>query len=274
MLLRCGKIGISTIILILVSFASYSHSARSDNLQFIVGGQNADEGDAPYQISLQTLLGRHLCGGAIISDRWLLTAGHCVSGYPADRLQVVTGTLQYAIPGAIYYPESIYLHCNYDTPKYHNDIALLRVNQSIVFDAHTQPVNLPIGPWAASGAQLLFTGWGTQSISGSTPARLQRVQQQYITSQTCKSLLSDYEDVELGPCHVCAYRQLNIGACHGDSGGPLVHEGILVGILNFFVPCAQGVPDVFMNIMFYRDWIRRVISGNAKCTQVHEQIIG
>ncbi|BFF92784.1 chymotrypsin-2 [Drosophila madeirensis] len=241
---------------------------------FIVGGQNAAEGDAPYQISLQILPGTHLCGGAIISERWILTAGHCVKGYPAYVLQVATGSNFHAQPGAVYYPESIYLHCNYDTPKYHNDIALLRLNESIVYDARTQPVALPDSPFPQGTAQLLFTGWGSQSQAGSLPAQLQRVQQQHITSQVCKSLLSPYEDVALGACHVCAYRQANIGACHGDSGGPLVYEGTLVGILNFFVPCAQGVPDVFMNIIYYRDWMRQTMSGNGKCGQVYKQQIG
>ncbi|XP_017084743.1 chymotrypsin-2 [Drosophila eugracilis] len=240
---------------------------------FIVGGQNAAEGDAPYQVSLQTLLGSHLCGGAIISDRWILTAGLCVKGYPASRLQVATGTIRYAQPGAVYYPEAIYLHCNYDTPKYQNDIGLLFLNESISFNALTQAVALPTTSFPRGSSDLVFTGWGSQSAAGSLPSQLQRVQQQHLSSQACKSMLVVYEDLELGPCHICAYRQANIGACHGDSGGPLVHQGTLVGVLNFFVPCAQGVPDVFMDVMYYYDWIRQTMSGNGKCPQVNQQII-
>ncbi|KAH8383593.1 hypothetical protein KR009_009532, partial [Drosophila setifemur] len=231
---------------------------------FIVGGQNAASGDAPYQVSLQTLQGSHLCGGAIISDRWIITAGLCVKGYPSSRLQVVTGTLRYAEPGGIYYPEEIYLHCNYDSPKYHNDIGLLKLNESIIFGDLTRAVELPASPFPQSTTELIFTGWGSQSAAGSLPSQLQKVQQHHLTSPACISLLSPYEDVELGPCHICAYRQANIGACHGDSGGPLVYNGTLVGILNFFVPCAQGVPDLFMNIVYYRDWIRQTMSGNGK----------
>ncbi|KAH8337428.1 hypothetical protein KR059_009609 [Drosophila kikkawai] len=240
---------------------------------FIVGGQNAVEGDAPYQVSLQTPVGSHLCGGAIIADRWILTAGHCVRGYPASRLQVATGSLRYAEPGAVYYPDAIYLHCNYDTPKYQNDIGLLHLNETIVFDALTQAVRLPSSPLPQGTANLVFTGWGAQSASGSLPSQLQRVQQQHLGSQVCASLLSAYEDLELAPGHLCAYRQANIGACHGDSGGPLVYDGTLVGVLNFFVPCAQGVPDLFMDVMYYRDWMRQTMSGNGKCAQVNQQII-
>ncbi|XP_039491852.1 chymotrypsin-2 [Drosophila santomea] len=240
---------------------------------FIVGGQNAAEGDAPYQVSLQTLLGNHLCGGAIISDRWIITAGHCVKGYPASRLQVASGTIRYTAPGAVHYPDAIYLHCNYDTPKYHNDIGLLHLNESISFNALTQAVGLPTSSFPRGAADLVFTGWGSQSAAGTLPTQLQRIQQQHLSFQACESLLSAYEDVDLGPCHICAYRQANIGACHGDSGGPLVHQGTLVGILNYFVPCARGVPDIFMDVMYYRDWMRQTMSGNGKCAQVSQQTI-
>ncbi|KAM8704780.1 hypothetical protein ACLKA7_009266 [Drosophila subpalustris] len=242
-------------------------------VELIVGGQNAAEGEAPYQISLQTLAGSHLCGGAIISPRWILTAGHCVSGWPADRLQVAMGSIRYTQPGAVHYPSAIYMHCNYDLPKYHNDIALLKLNESIVYDALTQPVTLATESCPVGTPGIVFTGWGTQSVAGTMPTLMQRVLQSHISRQDCESRFSDFADVELGPGHLCALREVNVGACHGDTGGPLVHNGNLIGILDFLVPCATGVPDVFMDVRYYRDWMRQVMSGNSRCGQVRQQII-
>jgi len=42
----------------------------------IVGGKEVDIDDAPYQVSLE-YYGWHLCGGALISAKFVLTAAHC-----------------------------------------------------------------------------------------------------------------------------------------------------------------------------------------------------
>lgn len=44
-------------------------------IKHVVGG--SDAGPTPYQVSLQKYRG-HFCGGAIIDDRWIITAAHCL----------------------------------------------------------------------------------------------------------------------------------------------------------------------------------------------------
>ncbi|XP_034488992.1 chymotrypsin-2 [Drosophila innubila] len=226
--------------------------------QRIVGGEDAPEGMAPYQISLQGRNGQHSCGGAIIDERWILTAAHCIHGKSPEVFRVLTGTqdLQQNV-SKYYYLDRIVEHCNYEPRKYRNDIALLHLNESIVFDNATQRVELDHEPLVA-GDWLLLTGWGTLSLGGEVPAKLQRLEVEYVPFEQCREAHGNSTNVDIG--HVCTYNDKGRGACHGDSGGPLVHNGKLVALVNWGMPCARGKPDASASIAYYHDFIRTHLS--------------
>ncbi|XP_030370394.1 chymotrypsin-2-like [Scaptodrosophila lebanonensis] len=229
----------------------------------IVGGEEAAEGLAPYQISLQGMKsGHHSCGGAIIDKRWIVTAAHCVIGKEASAFRVLTGTqnLQHNA-SRLYYPDKIVMHCNYKPRMYRNDIALLRLNESIVFDNATQPVEFDHEPLAA-GEKLLLTGWGTMSLGGDVPVQLQSLEVKYVPFEECRAAHDNSSRVDIG--HVCTFNDKGKGACHGDSGGPLVHNGKLVALVNWGLPCARGYPDAHASIAYYHDFIRTHLSGCQK----------
>ena len=53
---------------------------RTGAVGYILGGTEAKDGQVPYIVSLQRTTS-HTCGGVIVSDQWIITAAHCVSGY-------------------------------------------------------------------------------------------------------------------------------------------------------------------------------------------------
>src|SRR5262245_52345839 len=56
----------------------------------LIGGADAPLGSVPWQAELK-LQGAHWCGGALISDRWVVTAAHCISGMEKEWFTVVLG---------------------------------------------------------------------------------------------------------------------------------------------------------------------------------------
>ena len=55
----------------------------------IVGGQDADEGEYPWQVSWRRVEGDgayHSCGGSVLNEDFVLTAGHCCAGISGGQI--------------------------------------------------------------------------------------------------------------------------------------------------------------------------------------------
>lgn len=70
----------------------------------IFGGENVDRGDLPYMALVKQLVRGDICGGAIISERHILTGGMCAKYHtrPFDRSIVITGTVSLEYGGIIH----------------------------------------------------------------------------------------------------------------------------------------------------------------------------
>lgn len=63
-----------------------------DRTQRIVGGRDVLLGEIPYQVSLRRWGSDfHFCGGALISQKWIVTTGNCVYQRPRNSINLVAG---------------------------------------------------------------------------------------------------------------------------------------------------------------------------------------
>ncbi|XP_041436835.1 transmembrane serine protease 2 L homeolog isoform X2 [Xenopus laevis] len=229
----------------------------------IVGGTFANLGNWPWQVNLQYITGV-LCGGSIISPKWIVTAAHCVYGSysSASEWRVFAGTLtkpSYYNAGA-YFVERIIVHPGYKSYTYDNDIALMKLRDEITFGYATQPVCLPnSGMFWEAGTTTWISGWGSTYEGGSVSTYLKYAAIPLIDSNVCNQ--SYVYNGQITSSMICAgYLSGGVDTCQGDSGGPLVNKRNgtwwLVGDTSWGDGCARAnKPGVYGNVTTFLEWI-------------------
>jgi secreted trypsin-like serine protease len=238
----------------------------------IVGGQNAQPGQFPWQISLQFKSGQqfsHGCGGSILNSRWIVTAGHCVQGVTRKSLRVVAGEHnrnQNEGVEQIVNIARIVRHPNYNSATLENDVALLELSSSLILSSARRTAAIPLFTPADSAAGLdapgtlaTISGWGTTSEGGgSLPATLQFAQVPVVSDAEARAAYGAGEiaDSMLG----AGFDQGGVDTCQGDSGGPLVLQTPsgpkLAGLTSWGIGCArEGLPGIYTEVAFFNDFI-------------------
>ncbi|XP_057320830.1 chymotrypsin-2-like isoform X1 [Microplitis mediator] len=243
--------------IVIIGVAAGLRSSRILGTSSVLGGTEASEGAHPYQVSLRRQ-NSHFCGGAILNNRWVITAGHCVFRVNLVGVSVVMGTNTLSKGGDVYHPDLFIIHKNFN-PRY-NDIALIRVSKEIKFNKKVQPVMLPATEPRFDHHRVTLSGWGRTQVNGKIPDYLQEIDLWVISQLKCRIFFP----ITLTSGNICTLTVPGQGACGGDSGGPLTDNGILIGIVSYGLPCAIGFPDVYTRVFHYRDWINQTIAAANK----------
>uniref|UniRef100_A0A7N8XLZ9 Transmembrane serine protease 6 n=1 Tax=Mastacembelus armatus TaxID=205130 RepID=A0A7N8XLZ9_9TELE len=238
----------------------------------IVGGANATEGEWPWQASLQ-VRGTHLCGGALISSQWVVSAAHCFNDdrlYSPSVWTVYLGKLLLSRSSPteeVARVQQILLHQYYNDELHDYDLALLKLDRpaSVLLAGHARPACLPPPTHQLEPGLLCWvTGWGALREGGTASNVLQKVDVRLVSEEAC---VRTYGHL-VTPRMLCAgYRSGLKDACQGDSGGPLVCQEpsgrwFLAGVVSWGKGC--GRPDyygVYTRITRLTSWIKQVINS-------------
>ncbi|XP_065077902.1 trypsin-1-like [Ochlerotatus camptorhynchus] len=224
----------------------------------IVGGFKVTIEDVPYQISLRNWGGSHMCGGSIISSRWILTAGHCAYRSSNSMYTIRAGSTNRQEGGEVLKLKRIIQHPLYDPNIIDYDFSLLELKEEMSFDSTRAPIELPEqDEEVGDGALCRVSGWGDTMSSVESTTMLRATDVPAVNQDRCSTAYVDFGGVT--PRMICAgYWEGGKDACQGDSGGPLASGGKLIGVVSWGYGCAEeGFPGVYSRVAAVREWIRK-----------------
>ncbi|MEP5052789.1 MAG: serine protease [Alloalcanivorax venustensis] len=240
----------------------------------IIGGDDASQNEWPWMAELDIAFTATnqfgLCGGVLLTPRWVMTAAHCLiddngNFVNASDITVRLGSV-FLGDGAPYSSDGYGIPQGYQpsiTPAFDNDIAMIRLatpgpdqaNRPSIAGA-AQLNALQAAPFAQRDEALTAIGWGLTSRNGTEPAdRLQEVALDYIQTGSCKNAWGSGFNTNTMVCaaELNPVQGRDQDTCSGDSGGPLfIGDDIdpyVIGLTSFGQPqCAGNLPTVYTSV--------------------------
>jgi secreted trypsin-like serine protease len=223
------------------------------------------------------------CHGALITDRIVVTAAHCVeTGTPDvvllrfERINTPEGVVEATSIGGRFAVRTAVTHPEYGARNMRNDVAVLTLDAPVASaDATRLALPLDDASYTQPGATVLAAGVGCTVWS---PGRgcvgreltLRQVSLQLGSAGYCQDILDRAALGTFDPgTELCAGGQSGIGAapdtCVGDSGTPLVAidpttaRPVMVGVTSFGLQGCGYLPGFYTRTGGFRAWIQQQI---------------
>nr|AUI10827.1 putative PQM protease precursor [Ancylometes rufus] len=244
----------------------------------IVNGIVTTRGKYPWMVSIHQKISngiKHICGGSILNENWIVTAAHCF-----DQPVVLS---DYEVYAGLYsitkldeptvqklQMAKVVIHKLYVEDGYANDIALIETATPININGSKGFINgicLPTGVTNPTGEATVI-GWGRIKSNGPISAELREVTIPFMSWQQCKQIYghkdSEFEAVQVVPAMLCAGGK-GKDTCQYDSGGPLFQydkDGVatLIGTVANGAECAyKHYPGMYMKVSAFKSWMEKEI---------------
>lgn len=252
--------------------------------KLIVGGTKADPKEFPHMAAIgyytidEGIVGS--CGGTLISERFVLTAAHCL--YDRNRgvaSWVRVGDLNLKRTDDDAKPQDIRIierikHPMYKPPSEYHDIALLKLEIDVQFDAWIRPSCLPYSlPDTGNDDKATATGWGLVDWTDDEGSNdLLKVTISLVSQPECNKSFNSDTKLERGivdEWQICA-GNLGKDTCQGDSGGPLAIRNNdydcmynVIGVTSVGRICGSSSPGVYTRVYNYIPWIENIVWPNS-----------
>jgi secreted trypsin-like serine protease len=234
---------------------------KSDVETKIVGGDKAEEGQFPWMAAITTLEEPDVgyCGGSLITEDLVLTAGHCFDDNAIADLVVRHGDATLA-DADTYAITDVLIAEGYDHDLKH-DWAVVKLAEPVP-DADPIPlVTADDDDWT----DFQIAGWGVQGHTAPSPELLW-AEVPYINDADCTELAGESGFIpETQMCAGVLEEGAEVNSCPADSGGPLMAEvdgeTFLAGIVSWGSDCyAEPDPGVYASVGAQIDGIATAVT--------------
>ncbi|KAF2886586.1 hypothetical protein ILUMI_19587 [Ignelater luminosus] len=241
------------------------------NVSNIIYGDQAERYQFPYQISIQEKIYdyryHHICSGAILSRRWVITTAYCV--YTCKySIRTVAGALvenETHSDVQIIDVKKVVVHPNYTGEISENDIALLRLSSSLLYSKAVSPISLPLRSIQDNSGAALISGWNAYYGNlEKGPFKFLFYRIVYILSKEDCARYTMQTNITSE--NVLCTEQISKGYCPGESGNTLSRRGNLIGLSSWGLsPC--GV-TVYTKVSSFTSFIKQFITVRNGPTNV------